>query len=211
MIVGLYVGFATVGVFGYWYIYYDWAGEGHQHDLITFKQLSSFTQCKMNDGKFAEGSPFEAWNDPKKWPSSDFCNVEKSGYYIDGGRCVEKMQADPCYYLHTGKAVASTLSLSVLVTIEMFNALNALSENSSLLVVHPFVNPYLLVAMAASFGLHFLILYEPHMAAIFEIVPMTFNDWTVVFVFSFPVILIEECLKAVGRQLDAKMLKTKRD
>jgi hypothetical protein len=25
MVVGLYVGFATVGVFAYWYIWYDWA------------------------------------------------------------------------------------------------------------------------------------------------------------------------------------------
>jgi len=35
---------------------------------------------------------------------------------------------DPCDYFRAGKAKASTLSLSVLVAIEMFNALNALSE-----------------------------------------------------------------------------------
>jgi Ca2+-transporting ATPase len=110
------------------------------------------------------------------------------------------MQDDPCYYLHTGKAVASTLSLSVLVTIEMFNALNALSEDCSLLVVHPLVNPYLLMAMALSFALHFVILYVPFLAGIFQIVPLTWNDWIVVFVFSFPVILIEEGLKFVGRR-----------
>ena len=34
----------------------------------------------------------------------------------------------PCGYFREGKAKASTLSLSVLVAIEMFNALNALSE-----------------------------------------------------------------------------------
>lgn len=37
---------------------------------------------------------------------------------------------DPCDYFTYGKAKASTLSLSVLVAIEMFNALNALSEVS---------------------------------------------------------------------------------
>merc|ERR1712224_612567 len=94
---------------------------------------------------------------------------------------------------------SSTLSLSVLVTIEMFNALNALSEDCSLLVVHPFVNPYLLLAMALSFILHFVILYVPFLASIFQIVPLTYNDWIVVFVFSFPVILIEELLKFIGR------------
>ena len=36
--------------------------------------------------------------------------------------------AQPCEYFTVGKAKASTLSLSVLVAIEMFNALNALSE-----------------------------------------------------------------------------------
>lgn len=36
--------------------------------------------------------------------------------------------AEPCEYFTVGKAKASTLSLSVLVAIEMFNALNALSE-----------------------------------------------------------------------------------
>lgn len=38
--------------------------------------------------------------------------------------------ADPCDYFTYGKAKASTLSLSVLVAIEMFNAMNALSEVS---------------------------------------------------------------------------------
>ncbi len=56
------------------------------------------------------------------------------------------------------RAQASTLSLTVLVSIEMFNALNALSENGSLLKIPPWVNPYLLVAMAISFSLHFVIL-----------------------------------------------------
>merc|ERR1719247_2549251 len=125
MVVGLYVGFATVGVFAYWYIWYDWAGEGHQHTLVTFDQLSNFGKCDKN----SLTGVFENFN-----PSSGFCDHQNGGYLIDRGKCVQGMQDDPCYYLHTGKAVASTLSLSVLVTIEMFNALNALSEDCSLLV-----------------------------------------------------------------------------
>jgi len=33
LIIGLYVGFATVGIFIYWYCFYDWAGDGHT--LVT--------------------------------------------------------------------------------------------------------------------------------------------------------------------------------
>ncbi len=40
--------------------------------------------------------------------------------------------SQPCDYFTYGKAKASTLSLSVLVAIEMFNAMNALSEVSCL-------------------------------------------------------------------------------
>lgn len=44
----------------------------------------------------------------------------------------------------------STISMTVLVVVEMFNALNALSENSSLLVQPPWRNPWLLAAIALS-------------------------------------------------------------
>ena len=88
------------------------------------------------------------------------------------------------------------------VTIEMFNALNALSEDGSLLQMPPWKNPWLLLAMAVSFGLHFVILYVPVLAQVFSIVPLTWNDWMVVLAFSFPVILIDEILKAVGRALN---------
>lgn len=94
---------------------------------------------------------------------------------------------------------AMTLSLSVLVAIEMFNSLNALSEDGSLLTMPPWVNPWLLVAMSISFGLHFLILYVPFLAQVFGIVPLSFKEWLLVLAVAFPVIIIDEILKLVGR------------
>merc|ERR1711907_657381 len=111
-------------------------------------------------------------------------------------------QENPCDYFGKGKVVASTLSLSVLVTIEMFNALNALSEDGSLLQMPPWVNPWLLLAMAVSFGLHFVILYIPFLASIFSIAPHNSVEWILVLAFSFPVILIDEVLKMVGRLMN---------
>lgn len=52
-----------------------------------------------------------------------------------------------------------TMALSVLVTIEMLNAMNSLSENQSLLVMPPWINIWLLLAMILSMTLHFVILY----------------------------------------------------
>ena len=112
----------------------------------------------------------------------------------------------PCDYFEKGKVVASTLSLTVLVTIEMMNALNALSEEASLLVVPPHKNLYLVGAIAGSFLAHFAILYIPFLASIFSVTPLTWHDWKLVLAFSFPVILIDECLKLVTRLMSKKDL-----
>lgn len=42
--IGTYVGFATVGIFLYWYICYDWSEYNHQ--LVSFSQLKDYTECK---------------------------------------------------------------------------------------------------------------------------------------------------------------------
>lgn len=50
------------------------------------------------------------------------------------------MNDDPCSYFGAGKIKASTLSLTVLVIIEMLNAFNALSEDYSLVRRPPWVS-----------------------------------------------------------------------
>ena len=74
-----------------------------------------------------------------------------------------------CSYFYAGKIKAVSMSLSVLVVIEMFNALNALSEDGSLLSMPPWCNPWLLVAICVSMGVHMMIMYVPWMAALFQI------------------------------------------
>merc|ERR1712076_245065 len=93
---------------------------------------------------------------------------------------------------------AMTMALSVLVTIEMANALNSVSENQSLVLMPPWVNPWLLGAMALSFGLHMVILYVDVLNVVFNISALTFDQWMVVLKFSLPVLLLDEALKFVA-------------
>ena len=179
MVVGLYVGFATVGAFAAWYTTTEFMGidlSGDGHTPISVEQLMTWGECST-------------------WSKSSF-NPRLS--YTTAGGGVVKFDK-PCDYFTEGKAKASTLSLSVLVAIEMFNALNALSEDGSLVQMPPWVNPYLLVAMVVSFGLHFLILYVPFLADTFSIVPLSMNEWLLVLLFSAPVIVVDEALKFIGR------------
>ena len=90
---------------------------------------------------------------------------------------------------------ASTVSLSILVTIEMLNALNALSDVDSLLLHPPFKNPWLVGAIVLSMALHMLILYVPSLQHIFSIVPLGWNEWMGVLAFSAPVLVIDEVCK----------------
>ncbi|KAK4761956.1 hypothetical protein SAY87_029840 [Trapa incisa] len=176
LVIGLYVGIATVGIFIIWFTHGSFLGidlSGDGHSLVSYSQLSNWGQCSSWSNFTA--SPFTA------------------------GAQVFSFDSDPCDYFQSGKVKAMTLSLSVLVAIEMFNSLNALSEDGSLLSMPPWVNPWLLVAMSVSFGLHFLILYVPFLAQVFGIVPLSLNEWLLVLAVAFPVILIDEVLKFIGR------------
>ncbi|KAM9314733.1 sarcoplasmic/endoplasmic reticulum calcium ATPase 2 isoform 2-T2 [Pholidichthys leucotaenia] len=92
-----------------------------------------------------------------------------------------------------------TMALSVLVTIEMCNALNSLSENQSLLKMPPWSNPWLVGAICLSMALHFLILYVDPLPVIFQIQPLSWTQWVVVLKLSLPVILMDEALKFLAR------------
>ena len=117
MVIGVYVGIATVGGAAYWFLY-DPTGP-----QINYYQLSHFLQCPAEPENF-------------------------KGISCDLFQSPEPM----------------TMALSILVTIEMCNAINAISENQSLVAMPPWINPLLLGAMALSFGLHFVILYVDVMA-----------------------------------------------
>ncbi|KAH8117487.1 Ca-transporting ATPase [Phellopilus nigrolimitatus] len=148
MVIGVYVGCATVFGYAWWFIFYS---AGPQ---ISFHQLTNFHQC-----------------------ASLFPEI---GCEMFTNEMAHR---------------ATTMSLSILVTIEMFNAMNSLSENESLLRLPVWRNPYLVGAIALSMGLHFAILYIPFFTSLFYITPLNWVEWKAVLYISFPVILIDEVLK----------------
>ncbi|KAG9038480.1 hypothetical protein FRB95_001337 [Tulasnella sp. JGI-2019a] len=150
MVIGTYVGCATVFGYAWWFVYY------HGGPQITFDQLSHFHACAS---KFPEIGCEMFTNDLAKR--------------------------------------ATTMSLSILVTIEMFNAMNSLSENESLLVLPVWKNPFLVAAIALSMTLHIAILYIPFFTSLFVITPLNWTEWKAVLIISAPVILIDEVLKFV--------------
>lgn len=202
LVVGFYVGVATVGIFAVWYMYgvggpktflgIDLAEDGHS--AVTLEMLMNWEKCNTTTNVFNLPSGRIEKFTANDWTAGD-----------------ETRKITGCdYFSEAGKMKASTLSLSVLVTIEMFNALNALSENGSLLYVPPWVNPALLIAMAGSFILHFMILYVPSFCPMFGVVPLSFNEWLLVIVFSAPVIIIDEVLKLIGRLMYLRRKRKKR-
>lgn len=92
-----------------------------------------------------------------------------------------------------------TMALSVLVTIEMLNAMNSLSENQSLLKMPPWINIWLMLAIGLSMSLHFMILYVPFFNTVFHICPLNGEEWIAVLKISVPVVLLDETLKFISR------------
>lgn len=106
--------------------------------------------------------------------------------------------------------IGSTVALSVLVVIEMANALNSLSENESIFCLGPHRNPILLAAISLSIFLHYLILYLPALAKIFGVAPLNGEEWMAVVCLSVPVILIDEILKFFTRKSEKSLISIKR-
>lgn len=160
MVIGIYVGCATVFGYAWWFMYYEGGPQ------ISFYELSHFHKCSQ------------------LFPSIG-CQM----------------------FTNDMAKRATTMSLSILVVIEMLNALNSLSENESLLTLPPWTNPALIFAIAISMVLHVGILYIPFFSNLFAILPLNKDEWYAVIWISAPVILIDEVLKWVSNTFVAPPVK----
>jgi len=128
-------------------------------------------------------------------PQLSFYQLSHHMQCLGGG---EEFAGVDCHVFHAPQAM--TMALSVLVTIEMLNALNSLSENQSLLMMPPWTNFFLLGAMTLSMGLHFMLLHVKFMNTVFSVAPLDLEAWMMVLKISLPVILLDETLKLIARK-----------
>lgn len=149
LVIGAYVGFATIAGFIWWFVYYDNGPKLPYSELVNF----------------------------------DSCSTRQTTY--------------PCTVFDDRHP--STVSMTVLVVVEMFNALNNLSENQSLLVIPPWSNLWLVASIVLTMLVHILILYVESLSMLFSVTPLSWAEWTTVLYLSFPVIIIDEVLKFFSR------------
>ncbi|PBP22853.1 calcium-transporting ATPase sarcoplasmic/endoplasmic reticulum type [Diplocarpon rosae] len=117
-------------------------------------------------------------------------------------RCSSQFSEIGCsMFANDSAKSASTVSLSILVVIEMLNAMNALSSSESLLTLPLWENMMLVYAITLSMALHFALLYTPILQTLFSILPLNWNEWQAVLVISAPVIILDEILKLIERKL----------
>jgi Ca2+ transporting ATPase len=168
MVIGCYVGVATVLGFIYYYMYYS-------------------------------AGPRISWDELRSWQA---CEEENS---VAGQKTMSELGIS-CYHLFTDDGehwkTGSCMSLTILVVIEMFNALNSVSEGQSVFVVPPFVNMKLIVAVLISIGLHVLILSFELSRKTFKIEWLDGELWAFVIAICLPVILLDEVFKLYARMTE---------
>ncbi|MFQ3664244.1 MAG: cation-translocating P-type ATPase C-terminal domain-containing protein, partial [Chloroflexaceae bacterium] len=97
-------------------------------------------------------------------------------------------------------AYAQTMAFTTLVLFQLFNVLNARSEERSAFY-RLFSNPWLWGALALSFALQALVVYLPGLQRSFSTVPLSLSDWLVCLGVASSVLWLVEGRKLIARRL----------
>ena len=103
-------------------------------------------------------------------------------------------------YYQTNLALARTMTLIVMAMFQWFNAWNCRSERFSLFQIGLFTNKWLIITSVFVLILQFLLLYTPWMQHIFKTVPLSAEQWHVIVLLTFPIIMLDEVRKWVVRR-----------
>jgi len=95
---------------------------------------------------------------------------------------------------------ARTIAFTALVLMQMIQAMNSRSGHQSIFKMGFFRNHVLLLAIISSMGIHALILYQPFLASVFRVSPLSLLDLIIIMVVSLSVFFVVELLKLIGRK-----------
>lgn len=175
LVIGTYVGAATVFGYAWWFMY------NPQGPRICFHQLVGLNPSRDGCTRltvFHSLISIDARLSSQKSDAKYFRTIwpgQRRPY-----RC-------PCTWYCDPLVLVWLTRLRSLVVIEMLNAMNALSSSESLLTLPLWANMPLVGAIALSMALHFALLYTPILQSLFSIVPLNMHEWNVVWMVSAPI------------------------
>ena len=103
-------------------------------------------------------------------------------------------------YFETDLAKALTMSFSVLVVFQWFNAWNCRSEDKSIFQMNPFSNKFLVGATIIVVSLQMLAIYNPYLQKLLHTVPLGPSEWFVIVIIASSIIGVEEIRKFFYRR-----------
>jgi len=103
------------------------------------------------------------------------------------------------WLLPAGEVYARTMAFTTLVVFQMWNVLSCKAGERTAISRAAFNNPYIWAAIAASFVMLATIMYVPFLQDLFNIVPLTVQDWAFIILATLPVLVIIEIRKAATR------------
>lgn len=101
--------------------------------------------------------------------------------------------------LHHGHEHARTMAFTTLAAFQWFQALNARSENESILTIGPFTNRWLTLGIAAVVVLQILALHTSIGHQAFGVVALSAADWGLALAVGASILVIEEVRKRIVR------------
>jgi Ca2+-transporting ATPase len=87
-----------------------------------------------------------------------------------------------------------------MVFFQFYQALNCRSETLSVFEMNPLSNPFLFVSIIGAFFAHLAVLYVPGLQYIFRTVPLSWDQWLLIVIVSFSILLVVEIDKFFRRR-----------
>ncbi len=93
--------------------------------------------------------------------------------------------------------LAQTMAFTSIIVMEKLNVFNFRALREPLIKIGIFSNPWILVALAITLGLHACVIYVPFLQQYLHTVPLGWQDWGLIGAIAAPIVIITELFKWV--------------